>query len=190
MSDDCAYVGLDPFTRRDARYFFGRALDSRVIADNVLTRPITVLYGRNGVGKSSVLNAGLSAALARLGVRAKLVIYERWHMAFTLVTWLDAAVRAARRNPERPMIMILDQFEEYLLYRTAVVGDAFELALAALVARRDFRAHLLISLCDDGLHLLDTLRLRLPGVLDNTLELKHLDEMAVREPITGPIEGP
>ena len=186
-SDDCPFVGLDPFTQRHARYFFGRALDSQVIADNVLTRPITVLYGRSGVGKSSVLNVGLPAALAGGRVKPSLVTCGCWQQASTLVAWLHKVVEAARPTPKRPLVVVLDQFEEYFLYRSAPAGDAFEQAMAALLERRDLRAHLLFSLRDDGLHLLDALRLRLPGVLDNTLELKHLDEGAAREAIAGPI---
>ncbi len=56
---DSPYVGLAPFETEHADYFFGRSLDSAVLADNVLARPITVLYGASGVGKSSVLNVGL-----------------------------------------------------------------------------------------------------------------------------------
>jgi hypothetical protein len=184
---DCPYVGLDAFTQRYARYFFGRALDSAVIADNVLTRPITVLYGPSGVGKSSVLNVGLPAALAGERIKPALVTCRDWREAPAADAWLQNEISAAERKPKQPLIVVLDQFEEYFLYRSTQTGDAFQRKLADLLARRDLRAHLLFSLRDDGLHLLDSLRLRLPGVLGNTLELKHLDEDATREAIEGPI---
>jgi hypothetical protein len=183
----CPYVGLDAFTQRYARYFFGRALDSAVIADNVLTRPITVLYGPSGVGKSSVLNVGLPAAFAGERIKPALVTCRDWREASTAVAWLQNEIAAAERQPRRPLIVILDQFEEYFLYRSTLTGDPFQRMLADLLARRDIRAHLLFSLRDDGLHLLDSLRLGLPGILENTLELKHLDEDATREAIEGPI---
>src|SRR5262249_27425743 len=174
--DDCPYVGLDPFTPEHARYFFGRAVDSTVIADNVLARPITVLYGASGTGKSSVLNVGLPASLAQESIEVSIVTRQQWHEPSSLVPWLAEAVSKAERAPTQPVVVVLDQFEEYFHYRSASAGDAFERALAALLARSDMEAHLLFSLRDDGLHLLDALRLRLPSVLDNTIELKNLNE--------------
>ena len=48
--------------------------------------------------------------------------------------------------------------------------------------------HLLIAIRDDRYHLLDRLRSTVSGILDNSLELAHLEESAVREAIAGPIE--
>ncbi len=60
---DCPYVGLVPFEKDHARYFFGRGDDiSRIIA-NLSAHRLTLLYGPSGVGKSSVLNAGVIAAI-------------------------------------------------------------------------------------------------------------------------------
>jgi hypothetical protein len=185
---ECPYVGLSPFTQEHAKYFFGREVDSTVIADNVLARPITVLYGASGVGKSSVLNVGLPAVLANGGIAASIVVRRHWDDSSHLVSWLDDAVRAPKETPQQPIVVVLDQFEEYFLYRSVRAGDAFERALAALLARPELETHLLFSLREDGLHLLDALRLRLPGVFDNTIELKHLDEAAVRAAIAGPID--
>ena len=75
----------------------------------------------------------------------------------------------------------------YFLYRTSASGEPFERTLAALVARMDVETHLLFSLRDDALHRLAALQLRLPGVLDTMLELRHLDEAAVREAIEKPV---
>jgi ABC-type phosphate transport system ATPase subunit len=60
---ECPYVGLDPFDTAHADYFFGRRRESKIIADHVLARPVTVLYGPSGVGKSSILNVGLPRML-------------------------------------------------------------------------------------------------------------------------------
>ena len=184
---ECPYVGLAPFEAAHADYFFGRGLDSAVLADNVVARPIVVLYGASGVGKSSVLNVGLPKALGELGVAARIVSRREWHEPGMLDAWLDGAIDAARAAPARPLIVILDQFEEYFLYPDAEQVKGFARSLAALVARTDIEAHLLFGLRDDGLHRLDALRVHLPGLLDTTLELRHLDEPAVREAIEQPI---
>lgn len=62
---NCPYVGLVPFEKDHAPYFFGRGEDiSRIIA-NLSAHRLTLLYGPSGVGKSSVLNAGVIAAIDR-----------------------------------------------------------------------------------------------------------------------------
>ncbi len=55
----CPYVGLQPFEEADREFFFGRERDQRIIISNLLTSPLTILYGSSGVGKSSVLMAGV-----------------------------------------------------------------------------------------------------------------------------------
>jgi formylglycine-generating enzyme required for sulfatase activity len=62
----CPYVGLEPFESAHAPYFFGRGRESKIIADHVIARQITVLYGPSGIGKSSIINVGLPAALAQI----------------------------------------------------------------------------------------------------------------------------
>jgi len=184
---DCPYVGLAPFETAHADYFFGRKLDSAVLADNLLARQITVLYGASGVGKSSVLNVGLPNALRELGEAAKPIHRRDWHEPAQLAGWLDDVVDAARATTDIPLIVVLDQFEEYFLYAGAEQVKNFAKSLATLIARTDLDAHLLVALRDDSLHQLDAMRLHLPGLLDTTLELRHLDEAAVREAIEGPI---
>lgn len=53
------YKGLDPFSDRDARFFFGRDRDSRIVAAHLQAARLSVVYGESGVGKSSLLRAGV-----------------------------------------------------------------------------------------------------------------------------------
>lgn len=53
------YVGLTPFTESDAPFFFGREKERRLIAANLMASRLTLLYGASGVGKSSVIRAGV-----------------------------------------------------------------------------------------------------------------------------------
>ena len=183
--DDCPFVGLPPFSDEHARYFFGREHDATLIVDNLLARPVTVLYGASGTGKSSILNVGIPAILQReLGQFGHWPRSE-WQEPAQLTGWLDKVVATAK--PEQPLILIFDQFEEYFLYRTAATAEEFERPLASLLSRTDLEVHLLLSLRSDALHLLDGLRLRFHTVMDNTIELKHLDEVGICEAIEGPI---
>ena len=53
------YKGLAPFTDKDAQFFFGRDRARRIISANLQSSRLTVLYGESGVGKSSLLRAGV-----------------------------------------------------------------------------------------------------------------------------------
>jgi hypothetical protein len=70
------YRGLEPFDERDAAFFFGRERESRLIAASLFASSLTLLYGASGVGKSSVLRAGV---LPRLRERTDLlpVVFPR-----------------------------------------------------------------------------------------------------------------
>ncbi len=189
MTDDCPYVGLGPFTRENERYFFGREVNSRVIANNFLTRPATILYGASGVGKSSVLNVGLPNALRDAFGDVHFETRKDWTpQAEPKELWLADQLERVKQAPDRPLMLVLDQFEEYFPYRAEAAHEAFESALGNALASHEHETHLLISLRDDGLYLLDALRGRLSGLLDNRLELRHLATPDVHRAIEGPID--
>jgi len=56
---EAPYVGLAPYREEDAFLFFGREAEREIIAANMIASRFTVLYGASGVGKSSVLAAGV-----------------------------------------------------------------------------------------------------------------------------------
>jgi WD40 repeat protein len=60
------YKGLMPFSEDDAPFFFGRESERKIISANLRTRRLTLLYGPSGVGKSSVINAGVVYHLRQL----------------------------------------------------------------------------------------------------------------------------
>jgi tetratricopeptide (TPR) repeat protein len=53
------WLGLHPFTEENQHYFFGRTVEIRDIFLRVREQPLTVLYGQSGLGKTSLLRAGL-----------------------------------------------------------------------------------------------------------------------------------
>ncbi len=57
------YKGLIPYAEEDAPFFFGRDPDKEIITANLIARRLTLLYGPSGVGKSSVLRAGVEHQL-------------------------------------------------------------------------------------------------------------------------------
>jgi hypothetical protein len=60
------YKGLSFYTEQDAPFFFGRERDTQVVTANLMASRLTLLYGESGVGKSSLLRAGMGRHLQEL----------------------------------------------------------------------------------------------------------------------------
>jgi WD40 repeat protein/DNA-binding SARP family transcriptional activator len=60
---DCPYRGLDAYDEQDATLFFGRERVTAMLAGRLVDSDFVVVTGASGVGKSSLLRAGLLPAL-------------------------------------------------------------------------------------------------------------------------------
>jgi len=74
-----------PFTDSDADFFWGRDPEREIIIANLLAARLTVLYGPSGVGKTSILRAGVVHDLDRAAAdldadepRILAVLVDRW----------------------------------------------------------------------------------------------------------------
>ena len=65
-SGDRPFQGLGFYTEKDAKWFFGRTTERKIILAHLRTAPLTLLYAESGVGKSSLLRAGVAARLREL----------------------------------------------------------------------------------------------------------------------------
>ncbi len=98
------YKGLVPYTDDDAALFFGRDAERSIIVANLRSSRFTLLYGPSGVGKSSVVGAGVVHYLRQ---RAKQNLQKRGTPEFAVVyfnQWRDDPVvgllRAVREEVE------------------------------------------------------------------------------------------
>jgi hypothetical protein len=80
MSPVDPFKGLARFedTDEDAALFFSRGRDRDVVVANLMASRLTVLYGESGVGKSSLLRAGVAHHLRRSGEPAIVVVFDAW----------------------------------------------------------------------------------------------------------------
>ncbi len=62
------WLGLRSFTEETQRYFFGRTAELQEIFERVLHKPLTVLFGQSGLGKTSLIQAGLTPKLREAGL--------------------------------------------------------------------------------------------------------------------------
>ena len=192
------YKGLRPFddSDLDAQLFFGRERDREVIAANLLAAPLTVLYGPSGVGKSSVLYAGVARQLRELPENPLVVVFSSWAEApgRALAEAIAQAAgieeggglvevleEATRRHSE--VFVILDQAEELFLYDE----DGFVDEFPKLVNRPELRVNVLLSVRDDSLARLDVFKSQIPDVLGNYLRLDRLSRDAGRAAIVKPV---
>lgn len=97
------YVGLVPYDENDAPFFFGREQEKEIVTANLRAVRLTVLYGPSGVGKSSLLLAGVVHDLRALVARHAAAKPERAPYAVCVFRmWreapLPALVEAIRKS--------------------------------------------------------------------------------------------
>ena len=210
---ECPYSGLMPFTEEQAEFFFGREEERKIIAANLMASRLTLLYGPSGVGKSSVLNAGVAhdlraeaaESLAKRGAAEfALIVFRNWRddplrsldsaIAHEIgrrvegATFLDR-LRAATDAIKGDLMIVLDQFEEYFLYHGAEDGDnTFAVEFPRAVNRRDLRVSFLVSMREDSIAKLDFFKGRIPNLFDNYLRIDHLDLRQAHDAIVKPID--
>ena len=208
----CPYVGLQPYNEPDQDYFFGRERDSRIISSNLYAAFLTVLYGASGVGKTSILRAGVFPRL-RASPSTAVVIFDGWSDQNLLSTLkakcleaiaevtgnhnlpfdpdlpLDELLLSATQAFDVTLLIILDQFEEYFLYHPETEKDnTFDPEFAQAVNREDIDINFLLSMREDSLSKLDRFRTRIPNMLSNALRLRHLDAASAQDAMRKPLE--
>ena len=62
----CPYFGLDYYDQRWGAWFFGRESERNKIITNLRAARLTLLHADSGVGKSSLLRAGVAWRLSQL----------------------------------------------------------------------------------------------------------------------------
>lgn len=214
LAPESPYKGLRPFedTSVDALLFFGRDREREVIAANLMAARFTVLYGASGVGKSSVLRAGVVHHLRELGrKRAEfaVAVFAGWSedpvlgissaVQEALADVLDVPVPAAEgllgdrlaswsELLGGEIYLVLDQFDEYFLYHGQDGGGPLVEQLPSLVTEPGLRVNVLLGIREEALARLDVFKARIPGLFGNYLRLERLDPDAARAAIVRPLE--
>src|SRR5712691_11012840 len=87
------YVGLVPYDEGDAAFFFGRSTEIAIVAANLRSTRLTILYGPSGVGKSSLLQAG---AVHDLREEARSAAAEHPFAVCVFRSWRDDPVQGVQ----------------------------------------------------------------------------------------------
>lgn len=205
----CPYPGLEAFTAENRHFFFGRANDTQLLISNLYASPLTVVYGSSGVGKTSVILAGVVPEVEREG-DAAILVHRTWQdaarsrsLGARLARQIGTALGEAPIDADapldviaerlaarwrRPIFLVFDQFEEYFLYNEASDdADSLDGELARLINRRDLDVNVMIVLREDSLAALDRFRHRIPTLLNNLYRLEHLTSDEARDAIEKPL---
>ncbi len=102
-SADCPWLGLRSYDVDDADQFFGREPDVAACLDLLARTSMTAIVGPSGSGKSSIMRAGVLAALRRRGHR--LVVVTPGHQPMRSLT-------ALAEDADADTVLAVDQAEE------------------------------------------------------------------------------
>ncbi len=131
------YPGIRAFNPGEAKLFFGRRQETEDLLSLVKTRSLTVLFAKSGIGKSSLINAGLIPKLREHGFFPIVVRFQSTElspldiMGKTLDAFIDKEMLARHlppggeaelwhkikaskfgENGDQVPLFLLDQFEE------------------------------------------------------------------------------
>lgn len=238
------WLGLNAFTENLQEYFHGREAETDELFRRVKRKPLTVLFGQSGLGKTSLLMAGLfprlrqdrflpvavrldySADAPALAKQAKVEL-ARAIAAADLPALLPASPGETlweyfhRRDRELHsadgrrinVVLVFDQFEElftlgklagkvdsrkadFLTELADLVENRLPVALAerceadeALAEQFDFERdelRVLLSLREDFLPHLESLRPDLPAVAENRMRLTRMNGEQALQAVLGP----
>ncbi|HTY84038.1 MAG TPA: hypothetical protein VMB19_07455 [Silvibacterium sp.] len=205
------YVGVRPFERTEKAIFFGRELDAGFLKDKIFSARLTLLYAPSGVGKSSILRTLVTPALEEQ--HAWVRYFDNWTgddpcaamktrlVKFASELGLRDAGTATDKGPatltdiisriatadDRTAILILDQFEEFLVAHGKQL-DPLRKELAALVRASGLDVRVVLSLRQEFLAALEPFRNEILNLFQSTYLLDSLDEQGLRDAIEKPVE--
>jgi AAA+ ATPase superfamily predicted ATPase len=184
-----------------AELFFGRDKEIRELFDRVINDTAvrsTLVFGPIGVGKTSLVCAGLLPRVQQLFRTAYLALSRE---LFDTPVFSDLFLEppqstetprllelffgedAQKINPEERKILILDQLEEIFIWVTESAQlEYFYRHLAQLIDGTQ-NCDLVLVIRDEFFASLQDLESFMPGILEEQMRVKHLDRFAAAEVI-------
>ena len=197
------YKFLDYYTEYDAELFFGRDTEIESICSQIISHRSFLLYGRSGVGKSSILRAGLMPELQNQG-----------HIVFTIRSFTDPLHQIAQAlrgvipehtydiaddlplteivdqfrqyAPDQSIIIMLDQFEEFFLLLNEQSQHVFTEAIASLDPERTLSLRFVFVLREDMLAEMNRFKRVLPEIFHHECRLNRLSRDQAGQAIAAP----
>lgn len=179
------FPGLRPFDAAEAALFTGRDLALRDVANHVRIAPLTVLFARSGVGKSSFLRCRL---IPELRAESPVVYANEWggrSPAQVVGELIASAADQAPGGRELP-VLVLDQFEDVFklgddpVFLWEVLAEAFNVDAP--------RIHVLICIREEWLGAWSEVGDYIPRAMESLVRLNPLSESELSAAIIKPAE--
>ena len=189
---------LAPFEKEDRDQFFGRDREIDELYQAVHASNLTLLYGRSGIGKTSLVNCGLANRFddtdwlpiwvrrcddlnrSLRGEIAKRLSPD----ADDLIADPGERIRELFAINRRPIYLILDQFEELFIFGSRLEQERFAATLAELL-RTGPSCKVLIVIREELLSELAILEKALPSLFDNRLRIEPMNYRNLARVIVG-----
>ncbi|MGK0363051.1 MAG: hypothetical protein ACI85O_000092 [Saprospiraceae bacterium] len=150
MTQQYRYPGAKPFQTDESHVFYGRAGVSQELYQLINLEPLVVLHAKSGLGKSSVINAGLMPIIAEakeytpfnirfhadtkdkkempLGITQDIVqsqsdLLDKIRPEGEDSLWYHLKSRQLTATEDKGIFLIFDQFEELFTYDDAIVEE-------------------------------------------------------------------
>lgn len=203
------YKFLSPYTAKDRTLFKGRQEEIHQVLSQVGEQRLVVLYGENGVGKTSLLAAGVIPELILSGALAVHVRDYSQPLAITLRAALSAnrdqlaidlpataslseLIQSVQTATQGTLILVLDQFE--VLFNPGFEPERRAALINALVdSLRKISPEylrLILAVRDEALVRLGDLQEALPDLFRTFIQLQPLDLDQARAAILEPLGKP
>ena len=198
------YKFLDYYTENDQGLFFGREEEIENICSRILARRSFLLYGRSGVGKSSILRAGLIPRLHDQGHKACIIrsftdpLQHLQRMVRRLVTGngeddfgpdgfsLRELLRRRWSAPSSRIVVMMDQFEEFFLLLDDGGRQAFINELGAIMEDDELPLQFVFVMREDMLAEMSQLKPVVPEIFHHEYRLARLTHEQAARAISGP----
>ena len=153
VDDRNPWLGLASFTEETRQYFFGRDEEVAELARRVQRKLLTVLFGQSGLGKTSILRAGLVPRLRGQGYCPVYVRIDYGRDSPEPAEQIKQAIRLnARRSGEWTQVGVAVEGEslwEFLHHRDDVLRDESGRTLIPLLIFDQFEEIFTLAQSDD-----------------------------------------
>ena len=191
------YKFLDYFTEQDETLFFGREHEIDLIVSNIVSHRNYIIHGRSGVGKSSIVRAGLSPVLKRKNYDVFVIrsykdpLEEIRQSLRSLIPdksklqngILDSRELAGlfKQYKLNPVIFFMDQFEDFFLLLSKEKKLVFIETISAVINNESLPVKLVFVLREDLLAEMSRFKSEIPEIFHHEYRLGRLrHEQAVR----------
>lgn len=193
---------LDPYSKSDAKYFFGRDNEIEKLYRKVKANPITLFYGLSGTGKTSIILCGLSNKfdasewtpyVIRRGTGKTSILMALQCALMGIEIKSDsppftnsdalAILEDIYENNFSQIYLIFDQLEELFIYGNDDERKIFIKFLGTLKSEYRYIKVILV-IREEYLASLDELEERIPEIYDSKVRLKPMENDKARQVIT------